>query len=304
MIELEKYLRAVEIINKRFEEQNISDKISAADILFGNQTIAESIKELRKFDEHVSPIFNQKISNIIFNHYYPEPTNKTFYHFTSLDNFKSILSNKEIWLFSLTKRFDDEEFRLFYVDHQMQGYQEIENGNKKMEDSIMEDTFYTSFSRANELSDEESLWNSFGEKGLGIRIEFDVKPKICDFRNVYYETENDSKLLLQKINSSLKKELGGRVLLIPGLSKIGAFYIKGDFETETETRMIIKKVSDSYDFDFQEFPYNKSVKYIKLKFDSRFASINILAVKIGEKIIDRQNIEKLIMEKSKEIKIL
>ena len=229
MIELEKYLRAVEIINKRFEEQNISDKISAADILFGNHTIAESIKELRKFDEHVSPIFNQKISNIIFNHYYPEPTNKTFYHFTSLDNFKSILSNKEIWLFSLTKRFDDEEFRLFYVDHQMQGYQEIENGNKKMEDSIMEDTFYTSFSRANELSDEESLWNSFGEKGLGVRIEFDVKPKICDFRNVYYETENDSKLLLQKINSSLHRQNKNMQRNLSHIETANWFSPKGDY---------------------------------------------------------------------------
>jgi hypothetical protein len=303
MIEIEKYKQAVEIINKRFEEQNISDKISTADILFGNQTIAESIKELRKFDDHFSPIFNQKISNIIFNHYYPEPTNTTFYHFTTLDNFKSILSNSEIWLFSLTKRFDDEEFRLFYVDHQMEGYQETKNGNRKMEVSIMEDTFYASFSRANELSDEESLWNSFGGKGTGVRVEFDIKPKICDFRNVYYETENDSKLLLQKINSSLKKELNGKVLLIPGLSKIGAFYIKGDFETETETRLIIKKVSDSYDFDFQEFPYEKSIKYIKLKFESRFASIKILSVKFGEKI-NRENVEKITTELPKEIKIL
>lgn len=244
MVELEKYRRAVEVINKRLKEQNISDKISTSDILFGSQTITESIKELRKINDHVSPIFNSKISNIIFNHYYPEPTDTTFYHFTSLDNFKSILSNKEIWLFSLNNRFDDEEFRLFYVDHQMQGYQENKNGNKKLETSIMEDTFYASFSRANELSDEDSLWGSFGDKGLGVRIEFDIKPKICDFGNVYYEIENDSKLLLQKINSSLKKELDGKVLLIPGLAKIGAFYIKGNFVTETETRMIIKKVSD------------------------------------------------------------
>lgn len=303
MIEIEKYQLAVEIINSNFKEQNINDKISTSDILFGNQTICESIKELKKTDDYVSPIFNQKISNIIFNHYYPEPTGTTFYHFTSLDNFKSILTNKEIWLFSLTKRFEDEEFKLFYVDHQMRGYQESKVENKRLDASIMEDTFYASFSRANELSEEESLWNSFGEKGLGVRIEFEIRPKICDFRNVYYETENDSKLLLQRINSSLKKELNGRVLLIPGLSKIGAFYIKGDFETETETRMIIKKVSDSYNFDFQEFTYNKSVKYIKLKFESRFASINILSVKLGEKV-DRKSVEKLIEEQSKRIKIL
>jgi len=303
MIKEQKYKKAIEIINQEFQSLNIKERISLSDVLIGDQTVAESIKEIKNFGDHVSPIFNNRISNIIFNHYYPEPKNTTFYHFTTFDNFKSILLNDEIWLFSLTKRFEDEEYRLFYIDHQMYGYKERTESDKKMEIEIMEGTYYSSFTRAAEIDNEESFWNSFGDKGSGVRLEFEIKPKMCDFRNVYYECENDSKLLLHNINVKLKKELEGRVLLIPGLSKIGAFYIKGDFETETESRLIIKKVSDSYNFDFKEFQFNKSVKYIKLKFESPFASIQLLSVKAG-KPENRQKIEEIVREKSTSIKVI
>lgn len=303
MTKADKYKKAIDLINREFEKLKIEEQISFGDILIGKQTVAESIREIKNFGDYESPIFNQRLSNIIFNHYYPEPKNTTFYHFTTLDSFKSIVLNDEIWLFSLTKRFEDEEYRLFYVDHQMYGYTERREGDKKMEVSIMEETYYSSFTRAGEIEDEEPFWNSFGDKGNGVRLEFEIKPKLCDFRNVYYERENDSKLLLHNINIALKKDLAGRVLLTPGLSKIGAFYIKGDFETETETRIIIKKVSDSYNFDFEEFQFNKSVNYIKLKFESPFASIKLLSVKAG-KPENRQKVEEIVSKKSTSIKII
>lgn len=306
MNKTDKYRKAVDIINQCFDAVGIQSRISASDILIGNQTVCESIKEMRVFETYYAPIFHQKLSNIIFNHYYPQPTGTTFFHFTSMDAFESIVNNGEIWLFSLSKRFNHGEFRLFYEDHQMLGYKERVEEGKPLGFQIMEDTFYIAFARSEDLEDEESLWRSFGEKGLGVRLEFEITPRLANFRNVYYEQENDSKLLLKNINTRLKLDMEGRVLLIPGLSKIGAFYIQGDFETETESRLVIKKVSDSYQFNFEEFVFpgkEQVVKYIKLKFDSSFANIKLLSVKAGERA-DKAKIEEIVRKSPFQIPVI
>ena len=122
MSKSDEYRKAVDIINECFATAGIQSRISASDILIGIQTVCESVKEIRVFETHYSPIFQPKLSNIIINHYYPQPTGTTFFHFTTMDAFESIVNNGEIWLFSLSKRFNDSEFRLFYEDHKMLGF--------------------------------------------------------------------------------------------------------------------------------------------------------------------------------------
>jgi len=81
---------------------------------------------------------------------------------------------------------------------------------------------------------------------------------------------------------------------LSGLSKIGGFYLQGDFDTEHEARLLIKQSTDDYKFDFVIHNSNGEIKYIKLKlFDNPLVDINIKSVQPGFHINDNR-IEKVL----------
>ncbi|MFH7010553.1 hypothetical protein ACHRV5_01705 [Flavobacterium sp. FlaQc-52] len=288
-------------INNIFQSFNIQDRISSNDIEFSNSFLWNKpyIVWDKKLDSNII-LRKLKLSEIIFDHYYPKPTETTFYHFTTYANFISIIKNQELWLFNLAKRFQEGEFRLFYIDHGITGYQTNRDYNGEiMEKSLMKQTFYTSFAKSStiRLEDEESLWNSFGEGGLGVRLEFEINPKYADFRNVFYKQDGVPKtdLLINKITSEVQSKYN-RNFTLSGISKIGGFYLQGDFDTENETRLLIKESTDDYKFNFTKHNYGEQgdIKFIKLKlFDNSFADFKIKSIQPGNYINDNR-IEKLL----------
>lgn len=285
---------AAKTINAIFQSFDIQDKIEQSDIEFSNSFLWN--KPYLVWDKELDSkliLRKPRLSEIIFNYYYPKPTKTTFYHFTTYSNFVSIIKNQELWLFNLMKRFQEGEFKLFYKDHGLNGYETNTDDNGViMEKSLMKQTFYTSFAKSAKipLEDEENLWYSFGEGGLGVRLEFEIDSKYTDFRNVFYKEDGKSEgdLLINKLVSEVQSK-HNRIFTLSGLSKIGGFYLQGDFDTEHETRLLIKESTDDYKFDFIKHSSNGDIKYIKLKlYDNPFVDIKIKSVQPGFHINDNR----------------
>ena len=284
---------AVDTINSIFQKHGIKNKISGADIEFSNSFLWD--KQYSVWNEELDSTLylrKRKLSDIIFNHYYKKPENTTFYHFTSYNNFISIVKNKELWLFNLIKRFNEGEFRLFYSDHGFTGYEtNTDHEGTIMSKSLMSQTYYISFARASTipLEEEENLWYSFGDGGLGVRLEFEITPNYPDFRNIFYKQEGlaGNQLLINELSNEIKRKYN-RIFSIAGLSKIGGFYLQGDFDTEHETRLLIKEFTDDYKFYFTPILFSGDVKYIKLKFDNPYVNIRLKSVQPGFHINDNR----------------
>lgn len=292
---------AVKTINDIFKKFGIQYTVNCNDIEFSNSFLWNKPYLVWDKELDINLVLRKpRLSEIIFNHYYPKPTSTTFYHFTTYRNFISIIKNKELWLFNLMKRFHQGEFRLFYKDHGLTGYEtNTDDNGVVMESSLMQQTFYTSFAKSSTipLADEENLWYSFGEGGLGVRLEFEITPKgtYTDFRNIFYKQDkNSSKDLLINELVSVVQTKYNRIFTLSGLSKIGGFYLQGDFDTENETRLLIKQSTDDYKFDFAINNFNGDIKYIKLKlFDNPLVEIKIKSVQPGFHISDNR-VEKVL----------
>jgi hypothetical protein len=63
------------------------------------------------------------------------------------------------------------------------------------------------------------------------------------------------------------------------MSKIGAFYIKGNFENEQEYRFLIKQTSDSYNaWNLQPITFQNDISYIILPFETEYAKFKLIKV--------------------------
>lgn len=275
---------ATDTINDIFCKYNITERISPDDIEFSNTFLSNRNYSEWNPESKTDFFFRkEKLSRIFFDHYYPQPANTTFYHFTTFDNFESIIKNQEVWLYNLIKRFK-HEFQFFYADHGL-------TNDEALPKSIMKDIYYISFARSATIpvEDEENLWRTYGEDGFGVRIEFEITPisTFPDFRNVYYQSNTTQKnqLLFNEIVDAIKTKYS-RIFTIRGISKIGGFYLNGDFDTEHESRLLIKNHTDDYAFRFKPFTHAGDIKYIKLKFDNPYATITIKSIQPGSHLSD------------------
>jgi hypothetical protein len=277
--------QTVDFINTFFKENRVDGSVDITDIKFSDQALSEAI-DFNK-SKNGSIIRKRNLSDIIFNSYYPRPRNTTFYHFTSLNSFLSIIEKSELWLFYLKKRFSQGEFREFYADHGLTGYDKKKHNSEEKDyfHSIVNETFYISFARSNTINTEEQddLWVSFGDEHKGVRIEFEIDTEHEDFRNIYYRDNNLDleTLLLNKFEHVIQKKFN-RIPIISGVSKIGAFYLHGDFDTEHETRFVIKKYTDTYPFKFKIESTSEGFDFIRLPFDSDYGKFSIKSVKAGK----------------------
>lgn len=143
----------------------------------------------------------------------------------------------------------------------------------------MKDIYYISLARSKELTsdNEYDLETSFCN-GRVARLEFAINSHIPDFRNVYYY--EGEKSLYEELLEFIKNKYN-KLFVINGLSKLGAFYLQGDFSTEHETRLIIKKDTDDYLFDFVPVQYNGDIQCIKLNMyeNNNYANFHLKSVK-------------------------
>jgi len=268
-------------INNIFQSHDVTDRIHEADISFNFDTLTDKLTSI-KTDDGIQIRRSRRFSDIIFNHYNGRVANTTtYYHYTSFSSFENILRQKELRLYSMAKRFSQGEYNQFYVDHDLRGIGgDSTNPTIKQ---LLNEIFYISFARASELTKdyEDDLWRSFADDGMGVRLEFDIRAKYRDFRNIHYNdpSKKKSELLFNALKDRIR-ELYEKKLVFAGLAKIGCFYLPGDFDTEYETRLLIKKHTDEYDFKFQIHTDN-ALQFIKLPFESQIADIKLLSVKPG-----------------------
>ncbi len=269
---------AAEIINGFLQNE---EKVSADDLVF----IGSFLRNSDWHRKHLFGVQTKRLSNVVFDHYYPRITGGRFYHFTTFDNFSNIIGSKELRLFNLLKRKSAEYFQSFYEDHGLRGYDKKHDGSSKPYwEKIMRETFYASFAKPMMLSDqtEAALWRGFADKGLGVRLEFEITPNIPDFRVVHYRKESllPKKLIMNQICEAIMEKFE-RIFTVSGISKMGAFYVDGAFEDESEVRLVIKANTDDYPFRFEPQQYKGNVTFIQLPFANRYARIRLVSVQPG-----------------------
>ncbi len=264
-------------------------------------------KQVKFFPTFIGNIFidDPTLSSIIFDSIYPRPSETLFSHYTNCDAGINIIGTKKIWLFSLEKNFDSNEFKQFYEDHGLVGYGNTRSilGCKSDNKAIMSEIF--SFSMTSEQESNDFLWNKFAETSRGLKLTFRVCDKADIFRKIYYSDNfNDSKIPLIK---DLVSEIQRKYKLpfaFKYISSFGAFYIKGCYSYEDEYRVVIKGTSDRYNATmFKAKLNNLRKKYIEVDFNNDLISFKLTKITKGRNITkeDSYKIDKIVKEKYPDI---
>jgi hypothetical protein len=289
--------RQREILAEKDNQSRLSELVSDINTIFKKHGIMEEVnKGMVKFNAdfigNILDISDKKLSNIIFDHYFPKPNKGTYYHYTSFRNAESIVKSGKLKLYNLNKRFTDGEFVTFYDEHGMEGHKkgEVVLGIDTSGKGIMSDIFYISLTRSKSGELNNSLWKDFGEDGEGVRLEFLITTKTDDFREVYYSKNHDDKNipLLKDLLGSIKAKYG-KPFNFTYSSKIGAFYIKGKFRNENEFRFVIKRTSD----DYGAYHLNptmtdslNSIGFIEVPFSNDYAEFELKTIQLGYRCTD------------------
>ncbi len=168
-------------------------------------------RDIHVFDNIITNIYaSRKLTNLLLENYFPKPNNPSYHHYTSISAFESIVQNNSLWLFSVEKRYKEDEFTHFYSVHGMDGYKKRLNSKRRpLEEDIVHDVFYISLTDDNlELKHRDYMWDYFAEKHTGVNIRFCIDTKYTGFRKVGYPTDNikpEIPLLKELVDESLNK---------------------------------------------------------------------------------------------------
>lgn len=220
---------------------------------------------------------SNKLTNLFLDNYFPQNPILEYHHFTDIKAFENILETKKLWLFSVDKRFSEDEFLPFYQAHGMDGYEKrITCNGEAYAKELVRNAFYISFTNDKlQESSEKKMWSYFA-KDTGVRLVFEVTNLIPDLRQIYYPKniiEIDIPLLTKFIDIAKKRN---KFLIIDRIATIGFFYLPHKYTSENEYRLLVKRetghffnfifgIKDGY--EYMEFPFNQSnpLGEIKLK---------------------------------------
>lgn len=287
----------VDLVNEILLKHGVQETIDKTQIRFNADYVG-----------NITWIDDKNLSEIIFEHIYPTPRRKLFSHYTGYDTGKSILEKGEFWLFNLIQNFKDDEFRLFYREHGLDGYEQdsetfgIPTGYRPLMSEIF------ALCLTSEENKSPTLWNYFAKQSTGVKLTFEVESHIPDFREVYYSnTSNPEQIpLLKELFTRIQEEFN-YPFNFTYMSKIGAFYIKGDFDNEDEFRFLIKRTSDSYNaWNLQPITFQDDISYLILPFKSEFAEFKLRKVEKGAQCSDHNFglIEKILSQKYPDAEII
>ena len=162
------------------------------------------------------------------------------YHYTTIDGFKGIIKEEQIYLHPVANRMKEGEFYPYAIDNEFDGYYtpDPETGRTYGQE-LSEELYYISLTDLQNGANEEVLWRYFSEyRGVRLKLRLNPKPP-CDLRRIKYRPE-DGKTALTKIDELLGEELGLRFCPHES-SRIPAFYLPEGLKQEDETRLMIKK---------------------------------------------------------------
>jgi len=211
---------------------------------------------------------SNKLTNLFLDNFFPLNPISEYHHFTDIDAFKNIIETKRLWLFSVEKRFSEDEFLPFYTAHSMDGYEKRTTINGELyATELVKKAFYISFTNDKlQTSSEKEMWSYFA-KNTGVRLVFEITNQIPDLRQVYYPhnaTETNIPLLTKFIEIAKARN---RYLLIDKIATIGFFYLPHNYCIENEYRLLIKKGSGEFfnfvfglknGYEYMELPFNQS----------------------------------------------
>jgi len=172
-------------------------------------------------------------------------TNLEYVHYTTFSKFCNAVASGEWRLYSLLKRITEAEFTTFCQDHGLTGYlMDDPTARNPRYIDLCRDLFYTSMTTPTDTNEDE-MWNVFGEHGCGVRLTFRIKPvgRRSQFRPVRYRNSS-SQTILQELSQAARVKLG-RTLVLMGISRIGAFYLPFSLSGERESRLLVKRFPDA-----------------------------------------------------------
>ncbi|ELA6610894.1 hypothetical protein RDG71_004476 [Vibrio alginolyticus] len=247
-------------------------------------------------DIHVIPNMNTVLertssdgvlSEALINHHFPQIIDEVeLAHYTSYKSFESIIKSKELRLYSILKRIDEQEFLPFVEEHGLKGYLDEIEGEPYYK-TLMKDLFYTSFTN-NSVNDEDYMWNYFGDNHSGVKIVFKLKviKRRADLRPVLYHSNSiNPSTVIKSLSERILQECN-RHFVLRGISRICAFYLPLGYqlEKEEETRLLVKSWGEGVAHDMIE--NDGEYSYIPLKIgvgENDFCEITISEVLVGNK---------------------
>lgn len=169
---------------------------------------------------------------------------RSFVHWTSVQNLMSIINNRELRLYNLQKSSDEKEFK-FTADQLTLPEDKIDHSKNYL--------YALSFCEIGEKNNEK-LWTEYGKDYSGVAIEFEIENDPKNWKNFmlsrcYYEIPQKFVNLFEDLNK-LKKKWNGIETNID-LGRLIAFHKPPDFHDELEVRL------SSY------FPYDNIEAYWK-----------------------------------------
>jgi hypothetical protein len=227
---------------------------------------------IRFFPQHIGNTgycveMDKLLSRIIYDHYYEPAESGRYYHYTSIEAFKSIVDARVIRLSSPLKRIKDAEYSHAYDIYRNLGLKTLEDDPVGFR-NVMSELFYISLVKAEDLTSHsaELLWERFGGNHTGVRLTLDIQSDHLDFRRVLYSQldSNSGDDLVSRLSKVC--EMYELPLVFASISKFGAFYIRSSFSEENETRFLLKKGSDDYPLNV-EIIDDGEIPHIELELD-------------------------------------
>lgn len=225
-LEMQKTL--VKDINSILSKYGVKNEINLSDITITDNLVSDLVKE------------DKVLSNSIVESIWPSIDSLTVYHYTSKYSAESILNSGEFRLYSLLKRFDEQEIKSFCENHKLNGYLEHTNGVPKYKTLIMSNMYYASFTDTNLTVDQEQyFWNVFAPID-GVRLKLKVTASNPNFRKMVYEKTKGKPLELLSDLSQCIKSKYDKNFILAGISRLCAFYLAKEFDVENEYRALYR----------------------------------------------------------------
>lgn len=184
-------------MNERQEIANEFNKIIATipDLSYRKEI---DWKDLATTENFITNSLDSKLlTDLILNNYFKQNDSKEYHHFTTIESFESIVKDEKLWLFTVSKRFSEDEFISFYAAHNMTGYETRKNSKgQTLTEEFVGDTFYMSFTNENiQPNALKMMWDYFAENGTGVKLVFEVSDLSTDLRKVFYPLNDKQKAL-------------------------------------------------------------------------------------------------------------
>ncbi len=273
---------AAQLFNNVMERHSRAMRIVPSDLSFGEKCVI-----LRSGGS------GDGVAEQLFNEMFPPSPPGTYHHYTTYGGFKGIISSGCLRLYNLHKRFKSGEFRTFCQDHGLDGYLGI-GGADEPYFELMRDLFYTSFVNE-DAADSQEHWTKFANGGEGVRLTIDVSfPRSYpNFRRLAYQAP-DCYPIFRDLQTVFRER--GWYFVNEGLSRMGGFYQRKDFDSQFEHRLLVKRFQEpSSAFPFEAKKEGKgAIEYIEVDLNSdvnRWFTIRLRSVMVGRGA-SRTNVER------------